>query len=325
MSSPELSVLMAVYNSEIFAGEAINSVLQQSFTDFELIIIDDGSTDKTAGIVSSFSDKRIRFIQNEANRGIAHTRNMLLEMAKGEFITFMDDDDTIHPLKFEKQVDFLRKNPGFGLAGSSVIITDESGDEKQRLKLGARPVYIPAIMLFRNYFVNSAVMFRRNLTLGFTYPPGIWFGEDYLLWWKIIQQSQAINLPDYLTCYRKHPGSMTNRMATNRKTQDKMVYGLIFNDIGLDANDMEFELHRAFAEFNPVHSIVQLKQMFAWLKKISCYSHAPGMKKLGPVIRNRWLKTCYKSRGNPFLLIYGLSLFLLEFRVFFLLKRQPCQ
>jgi len=114
---PLLSIILPVYNSDLFVGQAINSLLKQTFRDFELLIIDDGSTDRTAAIISSFIDQRIKIIVNPVNRGIVFSRNRGLRSASGDFIAQFDADDVAMPDKFMKQIRFLQDNPDFGMVG----------------------------------------------------------------------------------------------------------------------------------------------------------------------------------------------------------------
>jgi len=118
MSNPILTVAMPTYNAEKHIGEAINSVLNQTFEDFELLIINDGSLDHTLEIISSYKDTRIRLIDLEKNKGIAHCRNLALQEARGEFIAWTDSDDLNEPTRFEKQIYFLQHNPDFGGCGT---------------------------------------------------------------------------------------------------------------------------------------------------------------------------------------------------------------
>ena len=311
---------MAVFNGELFVREAIESVLQQSFTDFELIILDDCSTDNSISIINSINDERIKLIQNSGNRGISFCRNRLLEKSAGVFISFMDADDIIHPEKFKKQLTFLKNNPDYGLVGSSVYLINEEGKVIRKLKLGANAGKIPAMMLFRNYFVNSAVMFRREKLPDMPFDPDLEFGEDYMLWWKILQNTKGINLPLFLCSYRIHPQSLTQLMAGRKSDFDKKVYTLIFKDIGINLSEDEAEVHSFLANGENITSISQMKSILSWFARISSCSRNSNLKAVNSVLRERWMKVCYQARRNPFYLIWGLSNYLLKFRLFFLNK-----
>lgn len=120
--NPKISILVPVYNAEKFIADTISAVLAQTFTDFELILLDDASTDKTAEIVSSFDDKRIKYFKNEQNIGISASRNKLIDLAKGEYIAVLDHDDICMPNRLEEQVRFLDTHQDIGMMGSWFVL-----------------------------------------------------------------------------------------------------------------------------------------------------------------------------------------------------------
>src|SRR5690606_29827801 len=111
---------MPVYNGEKYIKEAIRNILCQTFSNFELVIIDDGSTDSSIEIIQSIKDRRIRFLKNEKNQGIAYTRNVGLKEAKGEFLAWMDCDDLVEPNRLEIQINYLKNNPEIGICGTAL-------------------------------------------------------------------------------------------------------------------------------------------------------------------------------------------------------------
>src|ERR1041384_3373929 len=115
MQKPKVTVIFPVFNGEKFLHLSIRSILNQTFRDFELLLIDDGSTDKTREIISGFEDARIRFLSNEKNEGLIFTLNLGIAEAHGEFLARMDADDIAFPERLQKQVDFLEANPGTGI------------------------------------------------------------------------------------------------------------------------------------------------------------------------------------------------------------------
>src|SRR6266705_845891 len=127
MNLPKVTVLMAVYNAENYLRQAIESILSQSFEEFELLINDDGSTDHSAEIIQSFRDSRIRAIQNPINQGEERVRNQCLQIARGEYIAVLDADDIAHQDRLQIQTDFLDRHRDISLVGSPLEIIDESG------------------------------------------------------------------------------------------------------------------------------------------------------------------------------------------------------
>ena len=170
MQEPELSILMLAYNSGDYIGQSVRSLLDQTYKDFELIIVDDNSTDETAEIINSFDDLRIKYMANRENKGVAYCRNKALKMAKGNFVSFFDSDDLAHPDKYQKQIGFLKGNNKYGFAGTSVILIDNNNYETGRWKLDSPYEKILLKMIFNNYFVNSAVVFYKDLVKDFKFP-----------------------------------------------------------------------------------------------------------------------------------------------------------
>jgi glycosyltransferase involved in cell wall biosynthesis len=311
MNRTELSIVMLAYNSRNYIRLAIESILMQSFTDFELIIIDDGSTDGTAEIIHSFDDRRIQPVLSSRNMGIAHCRNKGLKRAKGEFISFFDSDDVAHPEKYRLQLEFLRANSDYALVGSSVIIINESCEETERWHLTLSHKKLLPWMSFRNCFVTSTVVFRREALsrIAFRFPEGLEIGEDYLLWWKLLQSSRGCIMPHYLIFYRRHSESMMRRNAAQIRDFDKEVYSLILQDIGIDAADEELLMHLQLKEKRVVHSVRELKNLSHWLLKIaSSMILLPqyDRKEVALVILDRWLKGSLKTGRNRWLLLGGI-------------------
>jgi len=127
MKNPEVTVLMSVYNGEKYLREAIDSILNQTFTDFEFLIVNDGSTDRTAEILRSYDDPRIIIINNEKNIGLTKSLNIGLRMAKGEYIARMDADDVSMPERLQKQIELLNQKKNTGLVGTYYTIINEKG------------------------------------------------------------------------------------------------------------------------------------------------------------------------------------------------------
>ncbi len=241
--TPSISVVLPCHNAEPYIREAVSSILAQSFSDFELIIVDDGSTDESPALVRQFSDSRIRLVENEVRLGIARTRNRGLDEARGKYIAVLDADDISHPLRLEKQVRFLDRNPDFGMVGSWIQTIDQhSARLPEKWKLGARPAAIPSILLFKNYFCHSAVMMRRLAIPSEGYDPGLSIGEDHDLWIKITRRWKARNLPQYLTSYRVHPESTVKRNPALVRESEKNLFCRACQPLGFTPDARELEL-----------------------------------------------------------------------------------
>jgi glycosyltransferase involved in cell wall biosynthesis len=198
---------MPMYNAGRFLAPAIESILQQTFRDFELLIVNDASTDGSMEIARSFADRRIRIVDNEMNLGLARTLNRGLQLATGEFIARHDADDLSHHERLEKQVEFLRAHPDVALVGTQAIIIDEWGKYKRiLLDQPHEHVAIKWDLLFDNSFVHTSVMFRRVIVVDkFSgYDPSYVACEDYELWSRLADVCEVANLPSHLVFHRLH-------------------------------------------------------------------------------------------------------------------------
>ncbi len=309
MSNAELSILMLAYNSQDYIKKAIKSLLNQSFTNFELIIIDDHSIDNTVEIINSFNDKRICYVLNNENKGIVYSRNLALKIAKGNFLAFFDSDDVAHPNKFQKQIEFLKKNKNYGFVGTSVILIDKNDHEIGRWKLNASHKKILPQMIFNNYFVNSSVVFYKDMVKGFSFPENLEIGEDYLLWWWLARKTSALNISDYLTSYRQHEKSIMHQNNNGVKFYNKKIYSIILRNIGIEPNEEDLDIHISLKNSSKITSLAQQRKYRDWLLRITKHAQkTPNFYALATTsfMLNRWFKVCYKSRSNPFLFLNGI-------------------
>lgn len=216
--TPVISVIIIAYNRARFLPEAIASVFAQSFIDWELILVDDGSTDDTAAVIRSYAekDKRIHCFFNEKNLGICQTRARGLAEAKGEFAAVLDSDDVWSDQdKLKKQVEFLKIQPDYVMVGGGVVITNEAGQEIKRYLNTTSAEKIRLSLLIKNPFAHSTVMYRRavaNEVGGYSEKldgKEINAIEDYELWLKLGSKGKMANLPEYFVYYRSHPGNVS--------------------------------------------------------------------------------------------------------------------
>ena len=305
-----LSIIMPAYNAEKFISQAIQSILDQTYNNFELIIINDGSTDKTKNIIESFDDKRIRYFENERNEGIVFSRNKGLKLAQGEYIGMLDADDIAYSKKFEEQITFLEQNKDFGMLGSWANFIDEEGvGLPGNWKLKAPPEMIPAIMLFKNYFLQSAVVYRKQCINQYSFREGFDILEDYLVWMEIIRKHKVWNLQKYLIKYRVHSGGVTKMHQEERLEKEKKVFRLQLMELGIDATEQEIELHLLIRDDKPITNIATLKSIEKWLLKINEQNKSTktyDQQMLAKVIFNRWLKVCAKAKSLHFKMFYNL-------------------
>lgn len=209
-NAPAITVLMPAYNVAEYIREAIDSVLQQTFTDFELLIINDGSTDDTENIIKQYTDTRIR-LYSQPNAGVIGALNKGLELARGELIARFDADDVCYPERLQVQYDFMKANPDYVLIGSEADYMEEDGTYIFTFKFNA---YTDDEIRALNYavcpFIHASVIFykRAVIELG-AYDKGAITFEDHLLWWKLIQLGKVKNMERPLIKVRFNPDSVT--------------------------------------------------------------------------------------------------------------------
>ncbi|MFA7289817.1 MAG: glycosyltransferase, partial [Melioribacteraceae bacterium] len=208
---PLISVVTAFYNTELYLKEAIESILNQDFEDFELILIDDGSTDNSLQIANSFKDTRIK-IFHKSNEGLSKTLNKGIEIAESNLIMRLDADDIALTNRMKNQYDFLNTNLDFVAIGSNAIIIDKDGNElyttEQNLSWESIKNNLPI-----NPFYHSSVMMRKDIVIKCGgYPVSIRHHfEDIVLWNKLAKYGKLANLPEALIKYRLVPSALTNR------------------------------------------------------------------------------------------------------------------
>jgi len=246
MLPPLISVLMPAYNAEKYIGEAIKSVLNQTFTDFELIVINDGSTDKTEEIILSFKDERICYIKNETNLKLIATLNKGIDLALGKYIARIDADDLCLPNRFEKQIDFLENHPDYVLCGSWAHLVDSQGEKTGRVKYVNIHNLLKISLLFTVPLIHPSVMAKTDILKQFKYSASALHTEDFDLWLRIVNAGYKIaNIPEYLIKYRWHD---TNISVENEAFQTEKKFELlkpyIESFIGREILKEEFDLHQ---------------------------------------------------------------------------------
>jgi glycosyltransferase involved in cell wall biosynthesis len=225
--SPLVSVVMPAYNARRYVAEAVESVLAQTFADFEFLIVDDGSTDDTAAILQKFAalDHRIEVI-TQPNSGVGAALNAGLALARGRYIARMDSDDICLPLRFEKQVEYLERTLDCVLVGSRVMIIDSDGTslfEMDSVQLTHEKID-ELLMRARWSIVHPSIMMRTDIVrrLG-GYNNDLVPVEDHDLFLRLAEVGKLANLPDVLLKYRKHPMNSVRVLADRRVTALKKV------------------------------------------------------------------------------------------------------
>jgi len=206
---PKVSIILPTYNRCHFLLQAIESVLNQTFKDFELIIINDGSTDETKEFLKTIKDRRVVII-NQKNAGLTKSLNKGLKIAKGEFIARIDDDDVwIDSKKLEKQIDFLTTHPEYVLCGGGAIVIDEKGKELFRWLLPETDKKIREKILFQNQIIHSSVVFRK--IPNFFYSEELKVAQDWEFWLRLGKVGKFYNFQAYFIKQKFHRKSISSK------------------------------------------------------------------------------------------------------------------
>jgi glycosyltransferase involved in cell wall biosynthesis len=294
MGFPLVSIAMPVYNAEKYIRQAIDSVLGQTYPHFELIMVNDGSSDKSKEIILSYKDIRIRYFENELNLGIAKTRNKCIQHAGGKYIAVLDNDDIAMASRLEKQVEFLESNMDYALCGSFYDVIDGNGNIVNKIKLPVTDKEIKTYLLFENCFCNSSVMIRSTLLKERPYIESYDMIEDYYFLYSISKSKKLSNLPVFVTQYRVHGKNTSIEKLEGMRTLRKKMDAKILNDLGVLFTDKEFTLHTHFASgnfefFNDENLIHQLE---SWLIKLYQFLDSTGfydMALVEKIFIKRWI------------------------------------
>lgn len=214
-SSPRVSVIISTFEGEKYLREALDSILNQTLEDFELIVVNDGSTDSTSKILGGLKDERLVLIENGVNLGIAASQNKAIAIARGKYVALQDHDDISLPERLQLQVDFLDRHPEISLVSSNVWRVDEAGKKNQFLEHPARDIDVRWGFLFGCPIFHTTVMLRRAvLDEGPAYSEDYGVCCDYELLSRIVSKHQVSQIPRPLVKWRSHPDSTSSRRAT---------------------------------------------------------------------------------------------------------------
>lgn len=239
---PLVSVLMPVYNGERYLKEAIDSILNQTYSNFELIICNDCSTDNTQSIIKQYTDHRILYFENSKNRGIVYTRNKLFSLAKGIYLSIMDCDDIAQKTKFEKQIEFLEKNTSYGICGTWAKMIDSQKSTIGYLQPPSKNEDIKINLMFQSSFVQSTVIMRKAAFNNIEYNLDFPVAEDFDLWERLSHKTNMYNIPSFLLYYRVHKNNISHEKEGLLKTKREQVIQREFNQW----NNISFEEISAF-------------------------------------------------------------------------------
>ncbi|HKY82423.1 MAG TPA: glycosyltransferase [Sphingobium sp.] len=302
--TPKVTVFMPVYNRAPFVGGAIESVLAQNFEDFELLIIDDGSTDDSMSIVSRYTDRRVRVERNDRNRGIPHTRNRGLDMATGDYIALLDSDDRMAPRRLERQVAYLERNTHISTLGGWVTKVNDKGRAVRNLIKPLHPDELKAWLLFRCCHANTSLMARTGALRDIRYDEDFTVSSDFELSVRLARKYQVANIPRTLTLMREHGGRITNSSGNKvNQAKARIAEGqLRALEVPFDQEDLarhcklmrikgkEWREHPTFLDWAE-----------PWLERLQHANAAAGIyspRALKSVFGQVWLYSCLHAAGT---------------------------
>ncbi|MCR6720341.1 MAG: glycosyltransferase [Chitinophagaceae bacterium] len=268
--SPLVSIIMPVYNGEAFLQEAINSVLKQTYTNWELLVINDGSTDGSRDVVLANTDPRVRLIDNEQNMGIIHTRNRGIDLASGKYIAWLDADDIALPTRIEKQVRFLEKYPDCGAVATifQQLTTDGTLGKVYEFPTGRKEV--KTHLLIENCICNSSTMLPATLMKNSKYLHEFEVAEDYELWDRVSSSHYICIIPEILTHYRVHGNNVSIKKKEQMFVTVKHLSARMLAAAGLGFTDKQLELHSDLISYSNklTASGADFKEMEKWVVTI---------------------------------------------------------
>jgi len=292
-----LTVLMPVYNAEIYLRETIDSVLAQSYSDFIFLIINDGSTDQTEAIVLSYQDSRILYCKNDKNLGLVATLNKGIDLVRTEYLARMDADDLWHPAKLEKQLELLDSRPDVGLCGTSIRKFGAfEGDfifpvDNNGLKVG---------FLFYCCMSHPSVVFRMSFLKesGLRYKADYFPAEDYKLWMDCMERTHIHNILEVLVYYRQHSNQITQDSNALQLAQTNKIRLEMLDRISSRFTDEEKKFHLKTFVAQHICSVADYKKCVDLCTSIQLRNKEGGYYISAKVLRkglNDYLQAGYKG------------------------------
>jgi len=303
--NPKVTVFIPVHNREQYIGDAVQSILAQDFQDFDILLIDDGSTDRSVEVMRSFHDPRIRIVHNETNLGIPRTRNRGLELARGEYIALLDSDDRASPDRLQKQVAYLDAYPDCVQIGSWCRMMNEQGIPLQKIKRQpAHPDEIKAELLFRCCMSNRTIMGRTEILRKFGYRNDFPRCQDYDLHVRLSSQFKMANIPECLVLGRIHPQQITALTIDLGDAKKRAIVSTQLHHLGVSFSPEDLDPHLMLSrmrkmQFTPDASYMQWAE--DWLLRLlhanqSARYYDPHI--FSKILLNKWAHTCWRARKH---------------------------
>ena len=292
---PAISVVVPTYNAARYVAEAMASVLAQDFCDFELLLIDDGSTDDTASVVSQFAaDPRVRLLRNERNLNLIATLHRAYAECRAPLIARMDSDDVCAPDRFSRQVAFLSAHPEVDIVGGAICFFGNVAPNVFTFPTLHADIH-PA-MLFFCPLAHPALMFRRELLDRglIRYDEAFRHAEDYHLWSRLLRQVKAANLPQVVLDYRLHAQQVSSDSSDKQYAASLRVRRQMLQECGIEPSDDEVALHESVILERPPARADYLTALAAWFQRLEAAARQSGYwdaDALHRLLKNKFLET----------------------------------
>ena len=303
--APRVSVVIPVYNREAYLGAAIESVLAQTYRDFELLVIDDGSADRSREVARRYRDRRVRLLCHEHNQGLPRTRNAGIDAARGTYVAFLDSDDVALPARLAKQVSFLDRHPNHAAVGAWVDWMDDSGRPLGRVK--RRPVAacdVAALRLFRQGIENTASLARTAILRAYRHDERFAVSEDFEIWARIAAEHGIANLPEVLVRRRAHPQQTSKDRDEQTRLYRQAIYARQLEALGVAFEEEDLRRHHLLRRmrksgFTPDCAYVEWAE--TWLRALQAANARAARypePSLSQLLGGFWLKVCWNAAPN---------------------------
>jgi len=295
ITDPIVSVVMSVYNSANYLREAMDSILNQTLSDFEFIIINDGSKDESLSIIKSYSDKRIKLIENNGNKGLIYSLNKGIEVATGKYIARMDADDISLPERLNEQVLFLENNSEVGVCGCNYIQFSE-GKERSSEAFKTHDEIL-GWMLFNASVVHPSLMLRTSVLKGQqpVFNSEYKHAEDYDLWSRLLFTCKFGAVNKTLFKYREHAGQVTQLHKAEQVKSANVIRKNILTRAGFSFSGEELRIHNAMGSSQLIKTSQDLALAGKWLKNLLGQNKASKLideSIFNKIIGKQWFDSC---------------------------------
>ncbi|HNX82285.1 MAG TPA: glycosyltransferase [Candidatus Omnitrophota bacterium] len=293
---PVCTVIMPVYNARAYVGDAIGSILKQTFSDFEFLIFDDCSQDGTIEIIKSFHDARINFFQSKQHQGYLPYLNEGLRLAKGSYIARMDADDVSFPKRLRTQVDFMNSHPNIAAVGTWVMRKEQN--KRFLIRKKTDPDIVRCELLFNNPLVHSSAMVRTACIRRhkIAYDEHFYTAEDYKMWLDISRVADLANIPRILLMYRTHPAQTGNVSMQKQRGMCKNIVAIQLERLGINATPDEIEKHTKI-NHEMLHIPLETKsEWFARLEEANKQRMVYNNNAFARALSENWTYNCFTNK-----------------------------